>query len=311
MSNKLKYKVCNWNEYNQSLIARGSLSLWIDEKVLSEWLCTNQTTTGQFTQIYSDACIECGIRLKALYGLPWRAVQGLLQSIMAMLEIDLPVPNYSTFCRRQQSLIAVLEKEASQKNMVLAIDSTGLKVFGEGEWKVRMHGYNFRRVWRKLHLAIDVKTQQIEAVAFSTNDFKDGELLDDLLEQIETSVDKVVADGGYESFDNFESIKAIGAEPVIPPRSDARIKQHGNSAKPRLVRDEVVRARNKTTSKQWKKKTGYHIRSLVETAMYRFQCFFGSTLSAHKFESQLTEVIVKCSMMNKLTSLGMPVSKMS
>ena len=129
MSNKLKYQVCNWSEYNQSLIARGRLSLWIDEKVISEWLCTNQTTTGKFTQIYSDVCIECGIRLKAMYGLPWRAVQGFLQSIMAILEVDLPVPNYSTFCRRQQSLIAALEKETSEKNMVLAIDSTGLKVF--------------------------------------------------------------------------------------------------------------------------------------------------------------------------------------
>ena len=135
-------------------------------------------------------------------------------------------------------------------------------------------------------------------------------MLDDLLDQIKTPIDQVVADGGYESFENYASVQSVGAEPIIPPRVDAKIKQHGNTKAKPLARDEVVRARNKTTSKQWKIKNGYHIRSLVETAMFRFQSLFGSTLSAKKFDSQLTEIIEKCSMMNKLTLLGMPDSKM-
>ena len=310
MTHKSKYKVCNWDEYNESLVNRGRINLWIDQYTLDHWLHLEDSDNGQFAVKYSDACIECGIRIKAMYNLPWRAVQGLLESIMEMCQMELDVPHYSTFSRRQSSMMPVLEKESNSENMIIAIDSTGVKVYGEGEWKVRMHGYNFRRVWRKIHIAIDIQTQQIEAVVLSTNDFKDGELLDDLLEQIDGALEKVLADGAYESFDNFESIKKRDAEPVVPPREDARIKQHGNSKKPRLARDEVVRDRNKTTSKQWKIKTGYHDRSLVETAMHRFKCLFGFVLSARKFQSQLVEVIQKCSMMNILTAIGMPISKM-
>lgn len=161
-----------------------------------------------------------------------------------------------------------------------------------------------------MHIGIDVKTHQIQALVLSTNDFKDGELLDDLLDQIEDSIAKVLADGANESFENYESIETIEAEPIIPPRKDAKIRQHGNSKNKPLARDQVVRSINKTTLNKWKENSGYHIRSLVETAMYRFKCIFGSKLSARSFESQLSEVIEKCSMLNILTSLGMPDGRM-
>jgi len=192
----------------------------------------------------------------------------------------------------------------------IAIDATGIKVFGEGEWKTRVHGYTYRRTWRKLHLAVDVETNEIKAAAVSTNDFKDGELLNDLLEQLDSDIEKIFADGAYESFDNFESVKNHGAEPVIPPRKDAKLRQHGNSKQDRLARDEVVRSIKKQGRKNWKKNSGYHLRNISETAMFRFKKIFGDQLLSRTFDRQVFELIDKCRMLNIMTKLGMPDSVM-
>lgn len=147
--------------------------------------------------------------------------------------------------------------------MHAVVDTTGLKVFGEGEWKVRQHGYSKRRTWRKLHLAVDVNNQEIEAAVVTTNDFKDSEILPDLLEQIDTKLSQVSGDGGYDSVASYQLISAKGAAPVIPPRVDAVIAQHGNSALPKLPRDEVIRKIGQLGRKHWKKKSDYHKRSNI------------------------------------------------
>ena len=311
VDNKRKYQVSNWSEYNLNLIARGSLSLWLNERVIANWYEKTTSEKSGFQKVYSDECIQCGLRLKAIYGLSLRAVQGFIASIVSMLKLKIKVPNYTTFCRRQRQLKAVLEQPyQSDEPIVIAVDSTGLKVFGEGEWKSRNYGQDYRRTWRKLHVAIDIDAQQIQAVVLSTNDFKDGELLEDILDQVEHTITKVLADGAYESFDNYESVEAINAEPIIPPRKDAKIRQSGRSKDKPSARDQVVRSIKKTSRKQWKINVGYHKRSLVETAMYRFKIIFGSKLSSRNFNSQLSEVIEKCNILNIFTSLGMPDSEM-
>ena len=307
----LKYQVRNWREYNLSLIARGSLLLWIDDAVIRDWYAQAEPNHTGFQKIYSDTCIQSALQLKFMYKLTLRAVQGLLESLFDLLNLDIQVPSYSTLCRRQRQLKTHIYKpHMSQENIVLAIDSTGLKVFGEGEWKTRMHGYDYRRVWRKLHLAIDVSTQAIEAVVLSTNDFKDGELLEDLLDQIEVSIKKVLADGAYESFANYESVAAREAVPVIPPRRGAKV-SCSDADNPTRMRDSVVGDIQAIGLKQWKQQRGYYLRNLVETTMYRFKQLFGDTLSARSFESQLVEAIEKCSMLNLLTRLGMPDGRMA
>lgn len=198
MSKQLKYHVCNWSQYNRSLVERGSIKLWLNKETIDNWYADKDDGRPGFKQIYSDSCIQCALRIKLVYGLSLRAAKGLIESLVNTLGLEIKVPCYTTFCRRQKSLNSALEKPIQAgEGIVLAIDITGLKVHGEGEWKARMHGYTYRRVWRKMHIAIDVETQQIQALVLSTNDFKDGEVLDDLLDQIEESVDKVVADGAY------------------------------------------------------------------------------------------------------------------
>ena len=307
---KKEYRLRNVKYYNESLVKRGDIRLWVDDEVLENWYAEPEENDTLFQRVYSDDCIKCGLRLRALYQLPLRALQGFLISLFAFAGILLDVPHFSTFSRRQEKLPVELERNSSSESAYIAIDSTGIKVFGEGEWKTRVHGYSHRRTWRKLHLAVDPESHEIRAVCVSTNDFKDGELLDSLLDQIEESPKKVFADGAYESFDNYKSVVDHGAEPVIPPRKDAKIKQHGNSKKDPLPRDEVVRAVKKLGRKRWKEESLYHLRSISETAMFRFKNTFGDKLLSRTFKRQAIELIDKCNMLNIMTELGMPDSVM-
>jgi hypothetical protein len=237
-----------------------------------------------------------------------RATEGLIRSLIELGRLNIQSPDYSTLCLRQKNLAICLPKTKKEKPLHAVVDATGLKVFGEGEWKVRQHGYSKRRTWRKLHLAIDSETQEIEAAVVSTNDFKDSEILPDLLEQIEVKLSQVSGDGGYDSHDNYQLISNRDARPVIPPREDAVTAQHGNSKLTALPRDQVVREIRQLGRKNWKKQSGYHKRSLVETAMYRLKTIFGGLLKVRIFENQSTEALLRCVALNKMTQLGMPIS---
>jgi hypothetical protein len=201
-----------------------------------------------------------------------------------------------------------LPKVSTDGPFHVVIDSTGLKVFGEGEWKVRKHGYSKRRTWRKIHLAIDEDSQGIEAMELTSNNVADSEVLPDLLEQVENPLDQVSADGAYDTHECYDLAAKRGAKVAIPPRCNAKIKKYANNKSPPLVRDENIRAIRKHGLKQWKRQSGYHRRSLAETAMYRLKTIFGGQLSSRKFENQFVEAVIKCRALNLMTGLGMPDS---
>ena len=305
---KHQYKIRNWSEYNKSLVKRGSLTLWFDEDSIERWHHLRLTGKRGKPQQYSDIAIVCMLTLKAVFKLPLRGTQGLVASLIALLGLPIQAANYTTVCRRQKKLLVPLQNKKLQSILHAVFDSTGLKIFGEGEWKVRQHGYSKRRTWRKLHLGVDEATGEIVARVMTTNDVGDGEILSDLLEQIEAPLSQVSADGAYDSFENYDLLEKRGAKITIPPRENAKIRQHGNNKSPPLARDEVVRAVRKLGRVKWKKQNGYHRRSLAETTMFRFKQIFGDTLHAILFESQAVEAFIKCNVLNKITSLGMPQS---
>ena len=189
------------------------------------------------------------------------------------------------------------------------LDSTGLKVFGEGEWKVRQHGYSKRRTWRKLHLSVDGETHEIEAAVLSEARLDDAGAVPELFDQMTESVEQMSADGAYDKRKVYEACAERGIGRVtIPPRRDARIWQHGNCLAPPLVRDQNLRRIRKVGRKKWKRESGYHQRSLAETAIYRFKTIFGPVLQARRLLQQQTEAMIKCTALNKMTHLGMPDS---
>ena len=225
-----------------------------------------------------------------------------------LIDLELEVADYTTICKRSKQLKVCLAKNG-RGPLPAVLDSTGLKVFGEGEWKVRQHGYAKRRTWHKLHLSVDGKTHEIEAVALSEASLDDAAAVPELLDQTPRPVEQVSADGAYDKRKVYEACAERGIRRLsIPPRRDARIWQHGNCAAAPLARDENLRRIRKVGCRKWKEESGYHRRSLAETAMFRFKTIFGGHLRARKLPQQQAEAKVKCAALNRMTHLGMPDS---
>ena len=219
------------------------------------------------------------------------------------MQVELPSAHYSTLSRRAHSLS--LSLSTSQKKIKhLVIDSSGLKVYGEGEWKVRTHGADKRRTWRKLHISMDASTHQITAALITDKELLDRNALADLLKRTEVEIEYVCADGDYDFEQCYRVIKQREATLLIPPRRDAIIR--GKS--PFEQRDENLQGIRKLGRKQWKQRSTYHQRSLVETAFFRLKTIFLAQLRSRTIENQATEAMVRCKAMNRMTELGMPQS---
>ena len=304
---KARYKIRNWREYNESLVNRGSLTLWISEEDIEGWKPSGPKKRGGQVR-YTDGAIQCLLMVRSVFRLPLRGTEGFARSVFELMGLELCVPDYSTICKRSKCLRVSLPTE-SKGPLHAVLDSTGLKVFGEGEWKVRQHGYSKRRTWRKLHLNVDSDSHEIQAVVLSESSLDDAGAVDDLLDQTTEPIEQLDADGAYDKRKVYNACDEHGIGKVaIPPRIDARIWQHGNRAAPPLVRDENLRQIRRVGRKKWKRESGYHRRSLAETAVFRFKTIFGSYLQAREMPQQETEARVKCAALNKMTHLGMPVS---
>ncbi|MBV9849317.1 MAG: IS5 family transposase [Armatimonadetes bacterium] len=298
----------NWPDYDTALVQRGSLTLWLDEETLRHWRSQGRTGERGRPRVYTDRAITCALRLGAVYHLPLRATQGLLASLVALAGADVPVPDYSTLSRRRKRIQAALSPPTSSEPLHLVVDGTGLKVLGEGEWKVRQHGPSKRRTWRKVHLAVDQGTGLIRAAATTGNGVSDGQMLPALLAQVPQAIEQVSADGGYDRRTCYEAIAARGARAAIPPRRGARIWRHGNRKEEGLARDENLRRIRRVGRAKWKRECGYHRRSLAETAVFRLKTIFGSSLRARSEAAQDTETLLRLDALNRMTALGMPHS---
>ena len=295
----------NWSAYNQALVARGSLTLWIDGDLVRQWAGEHDPRRMGRPPVYSDAAIQLVLTLRALYGLGLRQAEGFVRSLFQAHGLDLPVPDYTTVSRRSADLRIDLGVRAGTGPRTLLLDSTGLKVYGEGEWKVRRHGYSKRRTWRKLHIGVDADTLEIVAGETTTNGVSDGSQAEPLLSAVPGEVAAVKADGAYDQEGVYRAVAARSAAAVIPPRRDAVIHRHGNRGGVRLARDENLRGVRRYGRRGWKRRAGYHERSLVETTMYRLKITFGDRLRSRKLETQETENRLRCRILNKFTRLGM------
>jgi IS5 family transposase len=305
---KRTYRLRNWKQYNAALVQRGSLSLWISNEMLSLWI--NQEKTGKRgrSNTYSDIAISCMATLKEVYHLSLRATKGLLLSLIDLLDLEVTAPDSSTLSRRCRRLAVTLPRLPKSQALHLVVDSTGVKVFGEGEWKVRQHGYTKRRTWRKLHIGADEASGEIVAAMVTTNNVSDSQVVEELLNQVDEEIKQVSGDGGYDKRACYKAINKRKAKAAIPPQKNARIWQHGNSKEERLSRDENLRRIRQVGRKKWKQEVGYHRRSLAETQMFRLKTIFGERVSAREFAGQATQVLVRCAALNRMTHLGMPDS---
>jgi hypothetical protein len=265
--------------------------------------------------------IETCLKLRLIYHLALRQTQGLVASIFRLLGLnDVPVPHYSTLSRRHDGLPVSLrandakpDDEAAQAPQArhIVIDSTGLKVYGEGEWKQRQHGKSKRRTWRKIHLGLDPETGEITATRLTDNSQHDASQVAPLLAETRAqgqAIATVGGDGAYDKWKAYAAIEAAGAQPVIPPQKNAKIKQHGNRKADPLPRDEAIRYIRRHGRRKWKRVQGYHRRSLAETAMFRFKRIIGRVLRARRLAAQVTEARLGSKILNEMLALGRPES---
>ena len=307
---KERYKINNWPEYNRSLKLRGSLKIWIPYWVLQNWYYKGANERGSPLD-YSDSCIEFCLTMKAVYNLGYRQTEGFIESIFLMRKIRLSVPCYSALCKRSKTIKVSHRKrygKKGKKKIGVSADSTGLKVYGEGEWKVRKHGWSQHRTWQLLHLAINPNERMILGSALTKNGVDDAAMVPALLQQVKQDIMEFSGDGAYDKRKVYDLLAERKIKPIIPPRKNARIGKHGNSKGPSNPRDKNIRMIRKYGRKKWKRKVGYHRRSLAETTMFRYKTIFGGTLYSRTFDRQKTETGIACKILNIMTQSGMPDS---
>ena len=249
------------------------------------------------------------LTIKEVFHLSNRGVEGFVRSVFAMLNLPLRVPDHTTLSKRGKSFTVRLPRKTNDC-MNLVLDSTGLKIYGEGEWKVREHGYSKHRTWWKLHVGANPDNGEIQVAVLTGNNTSDDAVVKEMLAQIEQTLLAWAADGAYDKRKVYEALDEHSpqVEILIPPRKNAHIWQHGNSKEERLKRDENLRYIRKHGRQQWKEDPGYPIRSLAETIMFRLKTIFGDKLSARLLETQASQALIRCLALNRMTHLGMPRS---
>jgi hypothetical protein len=310
---KEHYKIRNWSEYNKNLCNRGSLTLFLDAEILKEWkkIDPKKKVVGEKT--YPDTIIECCLLLKNQFHLKLRQAQGFITSIFSMLPSlrGISVPDFSTLCRRQGGLpVEISKRLANGENLNIGIDSTGLKVYGEGEWKVRKYGWSKHRTWMKMHICIDLDSQKILEVELTGNDEADAPVAKKMLDGKTKNVESFSGDGAYDDF-GFRELLGNDIKQIIPPPKNAVLHPEikNDPAKTHLQqRNEAINSINRTSREAWKESTNYHKRSLNEVVMYRYKTIFGEKLSARKSANQKTETRINCKLLNVYCDLGMPAS---
>jgi hypothetical protein len=307
---KAKYRIRNWNEYNKSLIQRGSITVWFSQDAIEKWSAIPTGNRGRPYR-YSDDAILTVLLVRFVFHLPLRALEGFLSSLVLALGLRLHIPSYSQISRRAQLLGKDLKRLTKRKITDLVIDSTGLKVYGEGEWKVRQHGYSKRRTWRKLHLAVCPDSHEILFVKLTDNATPDHIIYPEFVENAPKTVKRTYGDGAYDRKVCYQANYNHGSSAIIPPQKNARY--HADEDGHFLERNSALLeikglGEDEKASKLWKKLKGYHRRSLAETGMYRFKTQFGRDLKSRTFQGQQSEVYIKSKALNIMTSLGMPQS---
>jgi hypothetical protein len=300
---KMSFKVQNWPEYEAGLRRRGSLILWIEDGALDHW-----QSCGPAGQVrYSDAAIQTSLLMRGAFKLPLRQAEGLLASVLTLMELTISAPDHTTVSRRAIKL-PVIQPAAVLRGPVHAlIDSTGLQVYGAGQWLEAKHGAKSRRTWRKLHLAVDAASGMIMAQTLTDQDADDPSQVAPLLDQIDHRIGRVTADGAYDGAPTYETIAAHGddIEVVIPPRSTAI---PSGEAGPPTQRDRHLKVITERGRLAWQVATGYGQRALIKTTMGRYKALIGPRLRARGFAAQQTEAAIGVAALDRMLAAGRPAS---
>src|SRR5918995_5187151 len=305
---RARYRIRNWPQYEAGLKRRGDLTLWLDEAAIAGWHASRRTTPGGQAR-YSNLAIELVLILRLVFHLALRQAEGFVASVLRLLGLDLPVPDHTTLSRRSRAFANRRPQVVPHGPLHLLIDSTGLKLFGKGEWNSDKHG-RARWSWRKLHLAVDAETGEIVASVLTSKEAGDAGQVPVLLEQVGGEIASVMADGAYDSEPVYQAIEARQPQAppsiVVPPRRSAVLSAQADTDPSQ--RDGHIRLIQEQGRSAWRKSTGHGRRSLVETAIGRYKALIGPRLRARTLVNQQGEVAIGVGVLNRIIRVAKPVS---
>ena len=250
---KTKYRVANWAAYNQALVRRGDVTVWVSSEAIAAWTPGRSGRRGGQRR-YSDLAIETALTLRLFSHLPLRQAEGFLHALFGMMRLDLSAPDSTTRSRRSQHLRRRLRPVPPGEGLHLVLDSTGLSLVGAGEWAAAKHGGRGRRGWRKLHLGVD-QSGVIRVHTLTEATGEDATTALDLLTAVEGPLVRVTADAASDTVAVYETAGARGATVVIPPAKTATVSGHGPRSP---ARDRTITLVKTLGRRQWKKALGYH-----------------------------------------------------
>ena len=247
--------------------------------------------------------------MRTVFHLPLRQTEGFVASLIGAMGLSLKTPNHTTLSRRNRDVEVPRLPRGQDGPLHLVIDSTGLKIFGDGEWQVHKHkSSKKRRSWRKLHLGID-GDGYIIASALTDSSSDDAYVGISILEQIEGTITQFAADGAYDSRPMYEALAAAGATDiriVIPPKKTATV--DSRAKRPWCQRNQAIERIDEVGRRQWRKESGAHQQARAENGMYRYKRIIGDRLRAQHHEAQRKEALIAVNVINRMTALGMPES---
>jgi IS5 family transposase len=299
---KTKYRVTNWASYNKTLVDRGNLRLWISPDAIANWNAKPKQRRRGGQPKYSNLAIETALTLRLIYHLPLRQTEGFVASIFDLMGLHLDVPDHSTLSRRSRTLKLKLKETIPSGSIDLIIDSSGLAIVGEGQWAAAKHGKRGLQGWKKLHLGVD-DNGIIVAETLTGPNVDDAKTGVKMINNARHRVKVVIGDAAYDSREIYEAAENRGARVVVPPVRNARVDKHSPQARNRSVKRIA-----KVGRQRWKTETRYHRQGKVENTFFRYKTMIGDRFRSRDPDSQKTEVILGCNILNRMFERGRPRS---
>nr|WP_181713596.1 IS5 family transposase [Klebsiella pneumoniae]QIQ14456.1 Mobile element protein [Klebsiella pneumoniae] len=284
---KQKFKITNWPTYNKALVNRGSITFWLDDEAIQAWYESATPSSRGRPQRYSDLAITTVLVIKRVFRLTLRAAQGFIDSIFTLMNVPLRCPDYTSVSKRAKSV------------------NVSFKTFTRGEIAhLGKHGKERRRIWRKLHLAVDSNTHEVVCADLSLNNVTDSEAFPGLIRQTHRKIRAAAADGAYDTRLCHDEMRRKKISALIPPRKGAGYWPGEYADRNRAVANQRLSGSNA----RWKWTTEYNRRSIAETAMYRMKQLLGDSLTLRDYDGQVAEAMAMVRALNRMTKAGMPES---
>jgi IS5 family transposase len=295
--------VVHWPSYNQSLVRRGEilfaydfLDIWDDDLARM-----NENKNGKKYQFPDSLILVIGY-IRVYFRLPYRQTEGIIKATGKSLPDH---PSYSQICRRVNKLDIPSKRadddDDDDESIVIAIDSTGIKVTNRGQWMQDKWNVG-KKGYLKIHVAMNTKTKEILALEVTDEKLHDGKVMEHLVEQVlennhDAKIKSLLGDGAYDSNENFKYLQKKRIRPGIKVRKNSI-----SSLKNNKLRNREVSSQIKDLFK-WKKKRKYGHRWMAETAFSSMKRMFGEHASATKFQNMVKEMTMKVSLYNLFRSI--------